>query len=1149
MNFLRCPLRFVLCLCSGLAGLPPLAKALPVAAGSGPIGQGDASPAIVAGRPAIAWSSSEFPGVKFVRAKDETGGSWGPPVTVDSQTASGGHLHLFIANGNPAICYSEDAPGRLKFVRALDPAGAAWGIPQFLNTGGDIPWVFDAEIVDGRPAVCYIDMTGIGLHYFRAADPDGSAWGSPAVIDPVQFPFVPDLRVIAGRPAMVYTNADEVWYLRALDQAGASWPSRRRVAGVRSFNNRHPSSLEEVNGLPVITYFDADSGRLACSRAADAGGMTWKDALPLTPPGHGGAFTSLALIGGKPAIAFYDPQPGSFIGYLSALDAEGATVAAWEMPATVVSGVMARLSVTLLPVSGAAALVWLDEDTGDLNYLRAAGPASGTGWPADILIKDPGGAPIPEEGTLDFGNLAQDITLTLEGLIQNSTTGAAILTLESLTVDGPDAAEFTLLSPAGGTTLLPGEAVALRVQYTSTRAGVKSAVLHITSNAGNHSNPCNIVLTASSLPSVVIEYPPGTFLPDGGFLNLPLTPAGSSSDFTFTVRNPGVADLYLHSILLDGQHSSSFEIVSPPAGTVPPGGSTGFTLRHHSLFTGAQTATLHLPSNAGGSLNSYDITLKPGPPGRLDPAFVPAQVGFTTRLALQPNGRIITIGTDGIRNFNADGTTNNFFFVPAIHGLPSCLAVQKDGKILIGGEFDRVEGHLSPGIARVYPDGTIDRDFISTANSRVNCIAVQPDGGILIGGRFTLPGETSPRSLVRLSAGGAEEPDFHPVLNEEVLCLALQPDGKVIAGGRFEFSPRHSPVERFNADGTPDGTVFAYPFAAGDYVMCLAVQADGMILAGGHFAGNFRRFFPNGTVEPLLTVQGSGDVNDIGIQVDGRIAAAGAFHGFGAPLNDGIAQFYPNGSIVAEFRPLPNLPVFRLAQQGDGKLLMGGQFFVLAGGSRNGLARLDNDPAYSSLKATGPSAVRWMRGGSAPEVSDVTFDVRPPGSSGWTALGTATRIEGGWELTGLSLPASGSLRAQARSRLSVIETVEPLTPLNERWRVQYFNSSANAGDAADDADPDHDGLTNFAEFAFGLSPVDGRSVQLPAFQRSGPYLTASFTAPPGLDSLLMYSAEWSPSLLPGTWTAIPDTGTGGAHLFLTGAAGERVFVRYRVTVR
>jgi hypothetical protein len=47
----------------------------------------------------------------------------------------------------------------------------------------------------------------------------------------------------------------------------------------------------------------------------------------------------------------------------------------------------------------------------------------------------------------------------------------------------------------------------------------------------------------------------------------------------------------------------------------------------------------------------------------------------------------------------------------------------------------------------------------------------------------------------------------------------------------------------------------------------------------------------------------------------------------------------------------------------------------------------------------------------------------------------------------------------------------------------------------------------------------------------------------------MYSAEWSPSLLPGTWTAIPDTGTGGAHLFLTGAAGERVFVRYRVTVR
>lgn len=50
-----------------------------------------------------------------------------------------------------------------------------------------------------------------------------------------------------------------------------------------------------------------------------------------------------------------------------------------------------------------------------------------------------------------------------------------------------------------------------------------------------------------------------------------------------------------------------------------------------------------------------------------------------------------------------------------------------------------------------------------------------------------------------------------------------------------------------------------------------------------------------------------------------------------------------------------------------------------------------------------------------------------------------------------------------------IKVASTLSPL-ENWREQNFNISTNTGDAANDADPDHDGLTNLVEYALDLDP-------------------------------------------------------------------------------
>ncbi|MBB5030453.1 hypothetical protein [Prosthecobacter vanneervenii] len=43
----------------------------------------------------------------------------------------------------------------------------------------------------------------------------------------------------------------------------------------------------------------------------------------------------------------------------------------------------------------------------------------------------------------------------------------------------------------------------------------------------------------------------------------------------------------------------------------------------------------------------------------------------------------------------------------------------------------------------------------------------------------------------------------------------------------------------------------------------------------------------------------------------------------------------------------------------------------------------------------------------------------------------------------------------------------------QQWRQTHFGSSQNSGAALNSADPDGDGLNNFAEFAFGLDPKIG----------------------------------------------------------------------------
>jgi hypothetical protein len=89
-----------------------------------------------------------------------------------------------------------------------------------------------------------------------------------------------------------------------------------------------------------------------------------------------------------------------------------------------------------------------------------------------------------------------------------------------------------------------------------------------------------------------------------------------------------------------------------------------------------------------------------------------------------------------------------------LSNIGEAIAVQSDGKVLVGGQFGAFneDGGISH-LVRLNTDGTVDTTFsanIGTGfDNDVQAIAVQPDGKILVGGVFSsLNGVTAPRGLV-----------------------------------------------------------------------------------------------------------------------------------------------------------------------------------------------------------------------------------------------------------------------------------------------------------------------------------------------------------------------------------------------------------------
>ncbi len=314
---------------------------------------------------------------------------------------------------------------------------------------------------------------------------------------------------------------------------------------------------------------------------------------------------------------------------------------------------------------------------------------------------------------------------------------------------------------------------------------------------------------------------------------------------------------------------------------------------------------------------------------------------------------------------NRDSTPDTTFNPnPELHRLRD-RALQADGKIVFGGAFTQVQPNSSiaptvrNGLARVNSDGTLDENFNPNAVGGVGEMTVQSDGQILVGGNFSSINGATRTNLARIGANGVLDTTFAPAINGPVFAIALQSNGQIIIGGGFT-SVDNVPIQsvaRLNSDGTLD-TGFK-PNPNNGFVYAVVVQPNGQILLGGNFVGFGPAIGPPSLTTTSISYLGRVNTDgsiDIRFEpnpnntvysviynaANNTILLSGAFTAV-APVDfsnfqEGQYLEYvdpapyialigaSNGLAYSNFLPNPNGPIYRIALEPDGKILMVGGF-------------------------------------------------------------------------------------------------------------------------------------------------------------------------------------------------------------------------------
>lgn len=363
--------------------------------------------------------------------------------------------------------------------------------------------------------------------------------------------------------------------------------------------------------------------------------------------------------------------------------------------------------------------------------------------------------------------------------------------------------------------------------------------------------------------------------------------------------------------------------------------------------------------------------------GAIDLTFANAGLnGEVDAIVVLPDGKILVSGgftlagfsvTTSVARFNSNGSLDTSFAPVTLgppprgfSGLGTTMALQSDGKILVGGSFSSVNSQPRNSLVRLESNGAVDTTFVSgtSPNDFLHYVGLLPDGKVTIGGYFESYGGTVRSSWAVLTSTGALDPGNAVIRSGYVRRGVRLPDGRILVVGRFRTAAgaAHFGLVRLQADAsTVDGT-FNPQVAKPGTVSSITRQPDGKALVLGDFAsvgglppsGILRptifRIAPDGSIDQGFNA-GSGFNSEPSVAAmgpSGRIFVGGSFQSVNGVLRKGIAALTASGAVDLAFNPGSGVDqsVYAIIPETGGGATIAGSFSTVNGVSRPLIARL-----------------------------------------------------------------------------------------------------------------------------------------------------------------------------------------------------------------
>lgn len=277
----------------------------------------------------------------------------------------------------------------------------------------------------------------------------------------------------------------------------------------------------------------------------------------------------------------------------------------------------------------------------------------------------------------------------------------------------------------------------------------------------------------------------------------------------------------------------------------------------------------------------------------------------------------------------------------------TALTVQRDGKILIGVEVISPKLGRRNVVARLNPNGDLDRTFDSGSGANENIYAIfeRSDGKILIGGEFSIyDGIEDVGGVVLIDSNGNLDLEFNrdgEGADDSITTFFEFNEREILVGGYFSTFNDHKRIGVVKIDyaGNVDEG-FSTDFTTQAYIDCITLDQDQRVLISGGFNNvsnteyaGVARLNKNGTIDTRFDI-GKGIYQEAAIFMeaikDRKILIGGRFPTIDGKPRNGLAVLDYSGRVTSDLNnrlgATENSWLSVFALQGDGRILAAGRY-------------------------------------------------------------------------------------------------------------------------------------------------------------------------------------------------------------------------------